>query len=192
MTTAAALLVYESDLEIAERHRHGDAAAFDEIYSRFAEMVYNLTLRLTGDADEAADLSQEIFLRIYRHLGRFAGRSSLKTWIYRVALNHSRSRLGRRRLPTQSLTPAPGEPPTDVADARRGPQERAEAGDDAQRVGTALARLATPFREAVVLRDLEGLSYQEIAEVAGVPVGTVRSRIARARDQLRSMLETPR
>jgi len=191
-TAVITAFVYESDLEIAERHRHGDAAAFDEIYARFAEMVYNLALRLASDPDEAADLTQEIFLRIYRHLGRFRGGSSLKTWIYRVALNHCRSRLGRRRPPTYSLTPVPGEPPPDVADGRRGPHERAEAGDDAERVAAALGRLATSFREAVVLRDLEGLSYQEIAEVSGVPVGTVRSRIARGRDQLRSMLETSR
>ena len=185
----AVATVHESDLDLAARHRYGDAAAFDEVYARYAEMVYNLALRLAGDPDEAADLAQEIFVRVYRHLAAFRGGASLKTWIYRIALNHCRSRLGRRRLPTLSLTPVPGESAPDVADSRRGPEERALAGDEARRVAAALARLPAPFREAVVLRDLEGLAYEEIAEVAGVAVGTVRSRIARGRERLRLLLE---
>lgn len=190
--TAATAAVPETDLDLAARHRYGDAAAFEEVYARYAEMIYNLALRLAGDPDDAADLTQEIFLRIYRHLARFRGASSLKTWVYRVALNHCRSRLGRRRLATHSLTPAPGEPDADIVDSRRGPLERAMAGAEGRVVAAALGRLPRRFRETLVLRDLEGLSYQEIAEVAGVPVGTVRSRLARGRGRLRDLLETPR
>ncbi len=168
---------------LVERHRWGDATAFEEVYRRFAEMVFNLAYRLAGEREEAADLTQEVFLRIYRHLGRFHGGSSLKTWIYRVALNHCRSRLGRRR-PLEPLDDAGAEP----VDPARGPESRALAGDAGRRVAAALAGLPPAFREAVVLRDLEGLAYQEIAEVLGVRVGTVRSRIARGRDQLREIL----
>ncbi len=168
----------------AAGHLYGDSEAFDEIYRAYEEMVFNLALRLSGDRERAADLSQEIFLRVYRHLGQFRGRSSLKTWIYRVAVNHCRSRLARRRPPSR-----PGADDEErlarLADPRRGPEERAMAGDEARRVERALAGLPRPFREAVVLRDLEGLAYDEIAEILGVRPGTVRSRIARGRGMLR-------
>lgn len=182
------------ELTLAERHRWGDAAAFDEIYREHSEMVYNLALRLCGDAEQAADLSQEVFLRIHRHLGKFRGRSSLKTWIYRVTLNHCRSRLARRRLPTRSIDAAAGgeregrEPPIVLADPARGPEERAMAGDAEKVLQVALAELPVVFREAVVLRDLEGLAYDEIAKVLGARLGTVRSRIARGRGMLRDVL----
>lgn len=172
---------------LAERHRWGDETAFEEVYRGHAEMVYNLSLRLSGDPDRAADLSQEVFLRVHRHLGKFRGRSSLKTWIYRVTVNHCRSRLARRRLPTDSLDGGT-ERSQRIPDPRRGPEERAMALDAGRVLEAALARLPVPFREAVVLRDLEGLTYDEIAEVVGTRPGTVRSRIARGRRALREVL----
>jgi RNA polymerase sigma-70 factor (ECF subfamily) len=176
------------DLDLVMRHRYGDASAFDEVYRRFSPMVYNLALRMCGNPDDAADLSQEAFLRVYRHLGKFRGHSALKSWIYRVTLNHCRSRLGRRRLPSQ---PIEREDERAVEDPRRGPEERALAHDAERRVAAALTRVKPSFREAVVLRDLEGLSYAEIAEVLRVRIGTVRSRISRGREQLKEFLETP-
>jgi RNA polymerase sigma-70 factor (ECF subfamily) len=140
---------------------------------------------LSNDPDDAADWTQEIFLRIYRHLGKFRGRSSLKTWIYQVSTNYCRSRLGRKRW----QAPLSEEMERRLPDPRRGPEERALAGDAERRVGAALARLPVAFAEAVVLCDIEGLSYQEIAGVLGVRVGTVRSRIARGRERLRELLE---
>lgn len=177
------------DLELAERHRLGDPQAFDEVYGRFSGLVYNLALRLAGSTDQAEDLSQEVFLRIYRHLGRFSGRSSLKTWVYRVTLNHCRSRLGRWRRWFQLPVDDDGNETIEQADESRGPEERALAKDTARRVGEALRQVRAEFREAVVLRDLEGLAYEEIAEILNIPIGTVRSRIARGRDALRLVLE---
>jgi RNA polymerase sigma-70 factor, ECF subfamily len=177
------------DVELAERHRCGDAQAFNEVYARFEEMVYNLALRLSGNYEEAADLTQEIFLRIYRHLGSFGGRSSLKTWIFRIAINHCRDRLSRWRPLTQPLGDDPGAGEVAYVDPSRGPEDLAVAADEGRRVAEGLAGLPAAFREAVVLRDIEGLSYEEIAEVLGVRIGTVRSRIARGRDQLRTLLE---
>ena len=184
------------ELTLAERHRWGDAAAFEEIYREHSEMVYNLALRLCGDRERAADLSQETFLRIHRHLGKFRGRSSLKTWIYRVTLNHCRSRLARRNLPTRSIDAASAdgdgragrEAPIVLVDGSRSPEERAMAGDAEKILQAALAELPVVFREAVVLRDLEGLAYDEIAAVLGARIGTVRSRIARGRGMLRDVL----
>ena len=190
-TTAAIERVCDPDLELAERHAHGDARAFEELYQRFAGMVYNLAFRLSGDAEEAADLAQEIFLRLFRHLGRFRGRASLKTWVYAVALNHCRSRFGRRKVALQMAVDEDGEP-MEIASADRNPEELAAAQEASRRVQRALLGLPVVFREAVVLRDLEGLAYEEIATVTGVRVGTVRSRIARGREQLRLLLESER
>ncbi|HEY0514203.1 MAG TPA: sigma-70 family RNA polymerase sigma factor [Thermoanaerobaculia bacterium] len=176
------------DVALVERHRCGDLQAFDEVYERFGEMVYNLALRLAGNREEAADLAQEIFLRIYRHLGSFGGRSTLKTWVFRIAINHCRDRLSRHFVATTSIDDSE-ESGVPLADPGRGPEALAVAADEGRRVAEGLSRILPVFREAVVLRDLEGLSYDEIAEVLGVRVGTVRSRIARGREQLRSLLE---
>lgn len=180
---------HAADLELAERHRYGDPEAFAKVYRDYETTVYNLALRMAGDPFDAADLTQEVFLRVYRHLGKFRGRSSLKTWIFRVALNHCRSRLKRRRQPEQWPLEADGETEWEIADERRGPAEHALARDARRRVERALARVPMPFREAVVLCDVEGLAYDEIAEVLGVPIGTVRSRIARGRRKLKDVFE---
>jgi RNA polymerase sigma-70 factor (ECF subfamily) len=175
------------DHDLAHRHRYGDESAFEELYVRFAPMVYNLCLRLSGDANRAQDLSQEVFLRVFKGLPRYRGGSSLKTWIYRITLNHCRGRLGRRTLATEDWDPNRWD--SGPADPARGPEETLLARDSERRLATALLALPVPFREAVVLRDLDGLSYEEIAAVLGVRAGTVRSRIARGRDRLRVLLE---
>lgn len=189
-TVSAVVHDLEIDAELVERHRCGDAQAFDEVYARFEGMVYNLACRLSGNPEEAADLTQEVFLRVYRHLGSFGGRSSLKTWIFRIAINHCRDRLSRWRPLTTPIGEAAGDGEVAYPDPARGPEELAVAADEGRRVAAGLARLPHAFREAVILRDIEGLSYEEIAEVLGVRIGTVRSRIARGREQLRALLET--
>lgn len=178
------------DYDLVDRHRYGDERAFRELYDRFVPMVYNLSLRLSGDPARAQDLTQEIFLRVWKGLPRYRGGSSLKTWIYRIALNHCRGRLGRRGLALEDWTLEQwDEGPVDPA---RGPEEALMARDSGRRVAIALLALPVRFREAVVLRDLEGMSYEEIAAVLGVRSGTVRSRIARGRERLRVLLEKDR
>ncbi len=188
-STATASLSSNPDLDLATRHRYGDPQAFEEVYSRFAQMVFNLTYRMSGTVEEAEDLAQEVFLRIHRHLGRFNGRSALKTWIYRVTLNHCRSKLGRKRYPTQPLAEEnDGEGARLIAEDRS-PEDITLAHDTGRQVSLALRQIKPVFREAVVLRDLQGLSYDEIAKILKVRIGTVRSRIARGRDRLRIVLE---
>lgn len=189
VVTATSSLSSTPDIDLAERHRYGDETAFEEVYRRFARMVYNLSLRMAGDPQKAEDLAQEIFLRIYRHLGKFNGRSTLKTWIYRITLNHCRSKLGRKRLLTRPLAEENEGEGAELVDERRGPEEKTLAHDAARQVTAALIHVKPVFREAVVLRDLEGLTYEEIAEILNVRIGTVRSRIARGRDRLRTILE---
>lgn len=176
------------ELDLVERHRYGDPAAFEEVYVRFESMVYNLCLRMSGRSADAEDLAQEVFLRIHRHLGRFDGRSTLKTWVYRVTLNLCRSKLGRKRYPTSPLRDEVDEGGVELIETRRGPEDRAVDRDAAQHVLDALDKVPPKFREAVILRDLEELSYDEISEVLGVRLGTVRSRIARGRERLRALL----
>ena len=172
--------------DLALRHRCGDPAAFEEVYLRFSDMVFSLALRMSGDREEAADMAQETFLRVYRYLGRFRGRSSLKTWIYRITVNCCRSKLRKR---SRRRVERPLEHLEELADQRTGPEERALGHDLGRRMAAAIADLPVVFREAVLLRDVQGLSYDEIGEVLGVRIGTVRSRIARGRERLRRLME---
>lgn len=177
---------HAADLELVHRHAAGDPTAFEEIFESYQGMIYNLALRYTGDPTRAEDLAQEALLKVASNLQSFRGKSSLKTWIYQVAANCFRSRLRRKRLDTRSLDREDGAP--EPSDVRAGPEDRAYGAEIGNRLTTALAELPVAFREAVVLRDVEGLSYAEISRVAGCRLGTVRSRIARGREALRQAL----
>lgn len=185
----AATAAPRSDEELVELHRYGDEAAFPVLYERFEGMVYGLALRMSADPEEAADCTQETFLRVHRYLGSFGGRSSLKTWIFRIAINCCRSRLKRRSRKRRVFVTGADERIDSFQDRRRDPEQKALERDLARRVEGLLAELRPHYREAVVLRDLQGLSYREIAAVLRVRVGTVRSRIARGRESLRQLME---
>lgn len=176
-----------ADLDLAQRHAAGDPSAFEIVYARYSSLVFALCQRLAGDPDRALDLAQEVFLRIDRHLGRFHGRSSLKTWIYRVTVNHCRSALARKR-PEISLESGLLDRGHEPRTLEPGPEQLAVGAQIQRRLERALAEIPLAFREAVVLRDVEGLSYDEIADVLAVPRGTVRSRIARGREAVRAAL----
>ena len=139
-TVSAVVRDLDLDLELVERHRYGDDRAFNEVYARFEDMVYNLSYRLAGNREEAADLTQEIFLRVFRHLGSFGGRSTLKTWIFRIAVNHCRDRLSRWHPPTQPIGEESGEGIAVYADPSRGPGELAGAAGGRRGVARALRR----------------------------------------------------
>jgi RNA polymerase sigma-70 factor (ECF subfamily) len=173
----------------------GDANAFSRLVALHESMVFNLSARLLGDKEEARDLSQDVFLQVYRTLGRFQGRSTLKTWIYRITVNlcRNRHRLWRRRrldrcCRLDDLTPAD--------EARLGasqqdgetPFEQVRRRERAQKVQAALLRVSFDHRAILVLREIEGLSCDEIAAALALPVGTVKSRLARGRDALRQLL----
>jgi RNA polymerase sigma-70 factor (ECF subfamily) len=192
MATAVPVLVprdlIDSDREIARRHRYGDEEAFEEVYKRFESMVYNLALRMGGNEAEAADCTQETFLRVYRYLGKFRGNSNLKTWVFRIALNCCRSRYRKKTTRGRYLEFGGEEIISRAADSGRDPEQRAVAAQLSEYVQMALSRLPPVYREAVILRDLQDLSYDEMAAVLGIRIGTVRSRIARGREQLRRLL----
>jgi RNA polymerase sigma-70 factor (ECF subfamily) len=160
-------------------------------------MVYQLALHLLGDPQEALDLSQEVFLRVFRTLPQFRGHSALKTWIYRIVINQAsnRQRWWRRRHRSQQV-------PLDLHVAVHGdlPDTRATQMPDrelgqkevAAIVWRALDTLPFDQRAVIVLREIDEMSYDEIADSLGVAVGTVKSRLARAREQLRSALVSTR
>lgn len=179
---------------LVEGLRSGAEEAYEALISRFQQPVFNLVCRLLSDPTESCDVVQEVFLKIFRNIGSFRGQSSLKTWVYRIAVNeahnhrrwfsrHRRREVGLEREEDnvrsyQEVLPDPGSSPFDSVLSRE--QRRV--------IEQALARINPVFRPAVVLRDIEDLSYEEIAHVLQVSLGTVKSRILRGREALRQAL----
>jgi RNA polymerase sigma-70 factor (ECF subfamily) len=183
-----------ADWALVQQCAAGDEAACTRLVTDYQRMVYQLSLHLLGDAQEALDLSQDVFLRVFRMLPQFRGQSSLRTWIYRIVVTQAsnRQRWWRRRrqsfqVPLEDHVAAHGELP----EARQStmPDRVLQQRETAARVWNALDQLPFDQRAAVVLREIDGLSYDEIAGSLGVAVGTVKSRLARARLTLRSVLE---
>jgi len=168
----------------------GDLDAFNRLVELHQRPVFNLCLRMVGTPAAAEDASQDAFISAYRNIRSFRG-GHFRPWLMRIAANACTDELRRRaRRPALSLdTPPPGaEEPVDVADAAPGPEEQALRAEQAARVQAALLRLPHDQRLAVVLCDMQGYAYEEIAEVTRVSLGTVKSRIARGREKLRALL----
>jgi RNA polymerase sigma-70 factor, ECF subfamily len=172
----------------------GREEAYERLISRFQQPVYNLAYRLLSDTGDASDVTQEVFLKVFRSIGTFRAQSALKTWIYRIAVNESHNRrrwLFRHRhnevgLEEEFDDSEPRE--RAIPDAGRSPFDRAFDREKHALIEHALTRINPGFREAVVLRDLEDLSYEEIAEILQISIGTVKSRIMRGREALRGQL----
>ncbi len=165
----------------------GNADAFEALVRRYQTRIINLSRAYSGNAADAEDLAQGVFVRVYRSLDRFRGESLFRTWLYKIALNVARSHHARRarQQPVWGDSGAddtrPFDPPADGSDV-----EAALVRRDA--IDRALAELPDDLREAVILRDVHGLDYRDIAEAIGAPMGTVESRIFRARQRLRRAL----
>jgi RNA polymerase sigma-70 factor, ECF subfamily len=180
--------------ELVTELQAGSDAAFDWLVTYYHAGVYNLAYGMLSDASDAADVTQEVFLRAFKGIRGFRRGSSLKTWLYRItvrqALNHRRW-CWRHRREQISLDADEGGKKTslEVPDAEATPFERFAAKETQAAVRRALEQLPDGFRSAVILRDLEGLSYEEVAEVVDISVGTVKSRILRGRRLLKEILE---
>jgi RNA polymerase sigma-70 factor (ECF subfamily) len=177
---------------LIERCAAGDQSACADLVSTHQRMVFGLALHLLGDRDEALDLSQEVFLRVFRTIASFRGQSALRTWIYRIVINQARNRQRwwrrRRRAEQVSLDEhleqfGDLESKSDVL-----PDRLLASKETASRIWQALDRLPFDQRTALVLREVDGLRYEEIAFSLGVAVGTVKSRLTRARQALRAEL----
>jgi len=184
--------------ELLEGIRRGDADAFEAVARMHAPRMFRLAVRLTGHREDAEDLVQETLVRALPALRRFEGRARLSTYLVRAMANLWKNRLRARRRSRLVDWFRGGRAAADderrepvVADDAPSPLERLEKRDRARRVREGVTRLEPHRRLTLLLREVEELSYEEIAEMTGVPVGTVRSRLARARDDLRRLLEEP-
>jgi len=197
-SAASADLRPSVDIQFLESLRRGEAAAFERLVTERSSDVYALLYRLTADAEEARDLTQETFLRAFQSISRFRGEANVKTWLYRIAINQARNRWRwwrrRRREATVSLDGS--DRPDEQAltgrlrnDAAVDPEQETLAHEREQQLREALLGLRRSYREAVILRDVEGFSYEEIATTLRINVGTVKSRLSRGRLELRKKLE---
>jgi RNA polymerase sigma-70 factor, ECF subfamily len=176
-----------TEAELIARAQAGDVAAFERLSGAYADRLYMLLLRLLGDRGEAEDVAQEVMLRAWRGIGHFRGRSSYFTWLYRIAMNEANRALEKRaRRPAGvSLGPDELQLPAPAADE---PSRQAEANELRMALSQALADLPPPLRAAIVLRDVEGLSTQEAAEIAGVSQAAFKSRLHQARLRVRAAI----
>jgi RNA polymerase sigma-70 factor (ECF subfamily) len=179
---------------LVEGLRAGAGEAYEALITRFQQPVYNLVCRLVSDPSETCDVVQEVFIKVFRNIGAFRGQSSLKTWVYRIAVNeahnyrrwfgrHRRQEVGLEREEDnsrsyQEVLPDPGSSPFDVVLNQ----------EQHALIEQALETMSPIFRSAVVLRDIEDLSYEEIAQILQISLGTVKSRILRGRESLREAL----
>ena len=180
-----------------DKLRAGEEAAFETLIDRYSGDIYAMLYRLTESPEEASDLTQDTFLRALNAIKKFRGDSELKTWLFRIAINESRNRFRwwkrRKRDLTISLDANVGDSETrfsdTLADNSISPEETALAREREYAIHTALQDMQEIYREAVILCDIEGLSYDETAAALGVGLGTVKSRISRGRDELRRRLK---
>jgi len=199
MGYAQVIPVSPPDLALVERCRRNDEAAFSEVVERYKNKVYHYIYRMVGSSDDAEDLTQEVFLRMYASLDSFRSQASLSTWLFRIAgnlcIDHFR-RSKKRRADAFSLDEPVGSESGDfgegasheVADFSYEPHRLLENAELGVQVQKALAQIPEKLRAVIVLHDMEDLPYEEIAQIVGCPLGTVKSRLFNARQQLRQKL----
>ena len=191
---ASALSWGRDESELVGELQAGSESAFDWLVTHYHAAVFNLILGMLGDTSDAADATQEVFLKAFKGIKRFRGGSSLKTWLYRIAI---REALNHRRWFKRHLQknvsidaePDDGHARLEIEDEAATPFEQLASREIQGAVQSALAQVPEVFRSAVILRDLEGLSYEEVAEVLECSVGTVKSRILRGRRSLKDLLD---
>ncbi len=180
------------DRQLIAECLRGRTEAFGELVRRYQDRLFNASYRILGNAEDAQDVVQEAFLNAYQALDSFKGDSRFFTWLYRIAMNQAISLRRRHRpvIPFDSWASRNDEEAQflDQSEFSR-PTEAIERAEEGERVHTALSHLSLEHRLVLVLKDIEGLKYEEIAETLKVPIGTVRSRIHRARSELREILE---
>ncbi|MCZ7649878.1 MAG: RNA polymerase sigma factor [Thermoanaerobaculia bacterium] len=176
------------DAELMARIREGDRGAFAALVDRYKDSLVSTLARLTGSRDRAEDLAQETFLRLFRGAARYVEQGRLRPFLFRIAVNLARGEERRRRRRALLLPFAPGAVEAEIPSPEPGGEEDLLARESREQVARAVAELPLRFRLPLVLHEIEGLPYEETAAACGVPVGTAKSRVARARARLRERL----
>jgi RNA polymerase sigma-70 factor (ECF subfamily) len=166
---------------------NGDTAAFGQLVGLYQDRLYNSLLRVAGSAEDAADIVQDAFVQAYVKLDSFRGSAAFYTWLYRIAFNLAMSR-ARREHKVGSLDGMKANLGSEPVDGQPTPEANIERREQVEMVHAALAELSVEYRTVLVLREIDGCRYDEIAEILELPIGTVRSRLFRARTQLRDQL----
>jgi len=176
-----------SDAECVRRVQRGETDAFETLVRRHEKTIFNLVYRMLGDTEEAAEVSQEVFLSAFRATGQFRGDANFSTWLYRIAINHASTR--RKTLNSRQRKVVPIESADSLHDPEPGPLEILERQEIREKVQFALNQLEPDDAAVILLRDMQDVSYSEVAHVLQIPVGTVKSRLHRARQALKSRLK---
>lgn len=181
-----------SEKALVQKAKAGDRDAFAALVSAYEGKIYNLALRYLGNREDAMDASQEVFLRVFRFLPGFQEESGFSTWIYRIGVNVCKDMLAKRsrrnELPLEIPDDEEDYRTAEVSDSRYDPEAIAQQADLRKTLADAIGDLPQQQREMIVLRDIQGLSYEEIAQVLALESGTVKSRLSRARENLRKKL----
>lgn len=199
---ASALSVQTEESALVEELRAGSEEAFAWLIARYHQPIYSLLARTVVNRADAADLTQEVFVKVFRKIGSFHGESSLRTWIYRIALREASNqrrwwvRHKQQEIPIeQELTEPGARSPVYLkemlVDPAESPFDAAERAENRERVERALMAVPEPYRTTLILRDVEGFVYEEVAEMQGVNLGTVKSRLVRGRAMLKKLLNPP-
>jgi RNA polymerase sigma-70 factor (ECF subfamily) len=180
---------YADDARIIDRINSGDTGAFRLLYDRYHQKVYRTVYRMLNSADDAADVTQDIFVRAFERLKSLKDGQAFQAWLMQLAVNMVRDKLRRFTWPTFSLTANDDDTEIDMPDNLPGPQQIAENNDLSQHVQQALMKLSPYHRTVIILHHLEGMSLEEIGTILNKPTGTLKSRLARARVQMRDLLK---
>lgn len=181
-----------AELSLIERSKGGDVAAFEELVFIYQKQIYNLSYRMMGNEQDACDMTQEAFLKAFKSIRRFNNKSTFGTWVYRIATNACIDELRKRkrvRLYPVVHNDSPGEDGSQlIVDTDDLPQEKLERRETKMLVQRAISGLANEHRIIIILRDIQEKSYKEIADILNLNIGTVKSRISRARQSLKEEL----
>jgi RNA polymerase sigma-70 factor (ECF subfamily) len=199
---ASALTLQSEEAALVEELRAGSEEAFAWLIARYHQPIFSLLARTVYDRADAADLTQEVFVKVFRGLQNFHGESSLRTWIYRIALReasnqrrwwkrHKEQEIGIEQEITYGECGTPVRLKDRLVDPAESPFDAAVHAENRARVEAALKRVPEPFRTTLILRDIEGFVYEEVAEIQGVNLGTVKSRLVRGRACLKALLTEP-
>jgi RNA polymerase sigma-70 factor (ECF subfamily) len=199
---ASALSVQTEESALVQELQAGSEEAFAWLIARYHQPIYSLLARTVVNRADAVDLTQEVFVKVFRKIGNFHGESSLRTWIYRIALREASNqrrwwvRHKQQEIPIeQELTEPGARSPVYLkemlVDPAESPLDAAERAENRERVERALLEVPEPYRTTLILRDVEGFVYEEVAELQGVNLGTVKSRLVRGRAMLKKLLNPP-